>query len=69
MNDGAISVLVLYTDVPVYETKVPLCATVPCPVSPGPVNVTYSQTLPGVAPPARGQRVCRALPSSSSWLP
>jgi hypothetical protein len=51
--DGKISVLVSYTGVPVYQTSVPLCDTVVCPVAPGPVTVKYSTTLPGIAPPVR----------------
>jgi hypothetical protein len=51
--EGKINVLVSYTGVPVYQTSVPLCDTVTCPVAPGPVTVRYSTTLPGIAPPVR----------------
>ncbi len=53
VSSGKITVLVSYTGVPVYETGVDLCATVDCPVAPGPVTVRYNTTLPGVAPPVR----------------
>jgi hypothetical protein len=53
VSEGKITVLVSYSGMPVYETTVPLCDTVACPVAPGPVTVRYSTTLPGVAPPVR----------------
>jgi hypothetical protein len=53
VSEGKIGVLVSYTGMPVYQTSVPLCDTVPCPVAPGPLTVRYSTTLPGIAPPVR----------------
>ena len=55
VESGTIEVLVSYTGMPVYQTRVDLCATVDCPVGPGPVTVRYNTTLPGVAPPVRGE--------------
>lgn len=50
---GRISINVSYAGTPIYEEDDDLCTKAACPIKTGPIEITYLQELPPIAPPVR----------------
>ena len=50
---GNLNVDVQFMGTPIFNTQWDLCGKTTCPITPGELDIEYSQTLPPVAPPVR----------------
>lgn len=51
MQSGFISIDVAYEGTQIYEEVDDLCGKTSCPIKTGPIDITYIQDLPPIAPP------------------
>lgn len=50
---GVLDVAVNFMGTPIFQTQWDLCSKTSCPISPGDLDIHYSQTLPPIAPPGQ----------------